>query len=76
MGANGLWIENGKINGSVGGVTVATALNDFLNNITQFENDLHGTDVRDNWYANPTRGQCDDWWYNLSATFGTKLRIV
>ncbi len=41
MGANGLWIENGKIVGPVGGVTVATTLNDFLNNITQVGNDLH-----------------------------------
>jgi len=41
MGANGLWIENGKIVGPVGGVTVATTLNDFLNNVTQVGNDLH-----------------------------------
>lgn len=41
MGANGLWIENGKIVGPVGGVTVATTLGDFLNNITQVGSDLH-----------------------------------
>ncbi len=41
MGANGLWIENGKIVGPVGGVTVATTLSDFLNNITQVGDDLH-----------------------------------
>lgn len=40
MGANGLWIENGKIVGPVGGVTVATFLDGFLNNITQVGNDL------------------------------------
>ncbi len=40
MGANGLWIENGKIVGPVGGVTVATTLDGFLNNITQVGNDL------------------------------------
>lgn len=40
MGANGLWIENGEITGPVGGVTVATTLNDFLNNISQVGNDL------------------------------------
>jgi PmbA protein len=40
MGANGLWIENGKIVGPVGGVTIATTLNDFLMNITQVGSDL------------------------------------
>jgi PmbA protein len=40
MGANGLWIEDGKIVGPVGGVTIATTLNDFLNNITQVGSDL------------------------------------
>jgi PmbA protein len=40
MGANGLWIENGQIIGPVGGVTIATTLNDFLSNITQVGNDL------------------------------------
>lgn len=40
MGANGLWIENGEIAGPVGGVTIATTLDGFLNNITQVGNDL------------------------------------
>jgi len=40
MGANGLWIENGKIVGPVGGVTVATTLDGFLNNITAVGSDL------------------------------------
>ncbi|MBX3061414.1 MAG: TldD/PmbA family protein [Anaerolineae bacterium] len=40
MGANGLWIEDGKFVGPVGGVTIATTLNDLLNNITQVGNDL------------------------------------
>lgn len=40
MGANGLWIENGKIVGPVGGVTIATTLGDFLNNISQVGSDL------------------------------------
>ncbi|MEZ4670133.1 MAG: TldD/PmbA family protein [Anaerolineae bacterium] len=40
MGANGLWIENGKITGPVGGVTVATTLDGFLNNITAVGSDL------------------------------------
>ena len=40
MGANGLWIENGKIVGPVGGVTIATTLNDFMMNVTQVGNDL------------------------------------
>ncbi len=40
MAANGLWIENGKIVGPVGGVTIATTLGDFLNNISQVGNDL------------------------------------
>ena len=40
MGANGLWIENGKIVGPVGGVTIATTLNDFLQNISQVGGDL------------------------------------
>jgi PmbA protein len=40
MGANGLWIENGKIVGPVAGVTVATTLDGFLNNVTQVGSDL------------------------------------
>jgi PmbA protein len=40
MGANGLWIENGGIVGAVGGVTIATTLDGFLNNITQVGSDL------------------------------------
>jgi PmbA protein len=40
MGANGLWIENGEIVGPVNNVTIATTLNDLLNNITQVGNDL------------------------------------
>lgn len=41
MGVNGLWIENGKITGPVGGVTVATTLPELLNNITAVGNDLY-----------------------------------
>lgn len=40
MGANGLWIENGKIVGPVTGVTIATTLDGFLSNITQVGDDL------------------------------------
>lgn len=40
MGANGLWIENGRIVGPVGGVTIATSLDGFLQNITQVGSDL------------------------------------
>ncbi|MCL4250419.1 MAG: TldD/PmbA family protein [Anaerolineae bacterium] len=40
MGANGLWIENGKITGPVGGVTIGTTLNDFLQNISEVGSDL------------------------------------
>ncbi|MCC6616328.1 MAG: TldD/PmbA family protein [Anaerolineae bacterium] len=40
MGANGLWIENGEIVGPVGGVTIATTLNDFLQNVSQVGGDL------------------------------------
>lgn len=40
MGANGLWIENGKIVGPVAGVTIATTLDGFLNNITAVGSDL------------------------------------
>ncbi len=40
MAANGLWIENGKIVGPVSGVTVATTLDGFLNNVTQVGDDL------------------------------------
>ena len=34
------WIENGKITKPVDNVTVATTLNDFLNNITRVGNNL------------------------------------
>jgi PmbA protein len=40
MSASGLWIENGKFVGPVNNVTIATTLNDFLNNITQVGSDL------------------------------------
>jgi PmbA protein len=40
MSANGLWIENGRIVGPVGGVTIATTLDGFLNNITAVGSDL------------------------------------
>ena len=40
MGANGLWIEKGKIVGPVGGVTIATTLDGFMQNITQVGSDL------------------------------------
>jgi PmbA protein len=40
MGANGLWIENGKIVGPIGGVTIATTLNGFMMNITEVGGDL------------------------------------
>jgi PmbA protein len=40
MSASGLWIENGKFVGPVNNVTMATTLNDFLNNITQVGSDL------------------------------------
>lgn len=40
MSANGLWIEHGRIVGPVGGVTIATTLEGFLNNITAVGSDL------------------------------------
>ncbi len=40
MSANGLWIENGEIKQAVGGVTIATTLDDFLMNISEVGNDL------------------------------------
>lgn len=40
MSANGLWIENGEITGPVGGVTIATTLDEFLQNVTDVGNDL------------------------------------
>lgn len=40
MSANGLWIENGEIKQAVGGVTIATTLDDFLMNISDVGNDL------------------------------------
>jgi PmbA protein len=40
MSANGLWIENGELKQSVGGVTIATTLNELLQNISDIGNDL------------------------------------
>ncbi|MBZ0291811.1 MAG: TldD/PmbA family protein [Anaerolineae bacterium] len=40
MAASGLWIENGEIAGPVNGVTIATTLGDFLQNVTQVGSDL------------------------------------
>jgi PmbA protein len=40
MAANGLWIENGKIVGPVGGVTIATTLDGFLQHISDVADDL------------------------------------
>ena len=40
MSANGLWIENGELKQPVGGVTIATSLNDFLMNVTDVGNDM------------------------------------
>lgn len=40
MSASGLWIENGKIQQSVGGVTIATTLDELLQNISDVGNDL------------------------------------
>jgi PmbA protein len=40
MLANGLWIENGELTQPVGGVTIATTLNDFLHNLCDVGNDL------------------------------------
>ncbi len=40
MGANGLWIEHGKIVGPVGGVTIATTLDGFMQNISAVGSDL------------------------------------
>jgi PmbA protein len=40
MLANGLWIENGELKQPVGGVTIATTLNDFLHNLCDVGNDL------------------------------------
>jgi PmbA protein len=40
MGANGLWIENGKITGPVGGVTIAMTLDNFMQNVTEVGSDL------------------------------------
>lgn len=40
MAASGLWIENGEVTGPVNGVTIATTLNDFLQNVTQVGSDL------------------------------------
>lgn len=40
MSANGLWIENGEIQQSVGGVTIATTLDELLQNISDVGNDL------------------------------------
>ena len=40
MSANGLWIENGEIQQAVGGVTIATTLDDFLMNVSDVGDDL------------------------------------
>lgn len=40
MSANGLWIENGELQQSVGGVTIATTLDELLQNISDVGNDL------------------------------------
>jgi PmbA protein len=40
MGANGVWIENGKLTHPVSGVTVATTLGDLLMNISAVGSDL------------------------------------
>lgn len=40
MGANGLWIENGRIVGPVAKVTIATTLNELLNNVVEVGSDL------------------------------------
>jgi predicted Zn-dependent protease len=40
MGANGLWIEDGEIVGPVGGVTIATTLDGFLQTVVQVGSDL------------------------------------
>jgi len=40
MGANGLWIENGKLTRPINGVTVATTLQNLLMNISEVANDL------------------------------------
>lgn len=39
MGANGLWIENGKLSHAVNGVTVATTLPDLLRSVSAVGND-------------------------------------
>jgi PmbA protein len=40
MSANGLWIENGELKQPVGGVTIATSLDDFLMNVSEVGNDM------------------------------------
>lgn len=40
MSANGVWIKDGQLTDAVGGVTIATTLGDFLQNITDVGNDL------------------------------------
>lgn len=40
MMANGLWIENGKLQQAVGGVTIATTLDGFLQNLCDVGSDL------------------------------------
>jgi PmbA protein len=40
MSANGIWIENGELKQPVGGVTIATSLEDFLMNVTDVGNDM------------------------------------
>jgi len=40
MSAEGVWIENGELTKSVGGVAIATTLSDFLMNVSDVGNDL------------------------------------
>lgn len=40
MMANGLWIENGELKQAVGGVTIATTLQDLLQNVSDVGNDM------------------------------------
>lgn len=40
MSASGMWIKNGKLTDPINGVTVATTLNDLLQNISDVGNDL------------------------------------
>lgn len=40
MSANGIWIEDGELKQPVGGVTIATSLDDFLMNVSDVGNDM------------------------------------